>query len=88
MPDSGTNTRWPEIASAATVPTARSRRHDALCRSGRRLPGQRRLCAFGRLCRAAGLLGTPEQVAQTVLFAVSNDYLTGTVIELDGGLKF
>ncbi|WP_287463803.1 SDR family oxidoreductase [Accumulibacter sp.] len=32
-------------------------------------------------------LGTAEQVAQTVLFAVANDYLTGTVIELDGGLK-
>ncbi len=32
-------------------------------------------------------LGTPEQVARTVLFAAENDYLTGTVIELDGGLK-
>ncbi len=32
-------------------------------------------------------LGTAEQVAQAVLFAVTNDYLTGTVIELDGGLK-
>lgn len=33
-------------------------------------------------------LGTIEQVAQAVLFAAENDYLTGTVIELDGGLKF
>ncbi|MBK8579842.1 MAG: SDR family oxidoreductase [Candidatus Accumulibacter sp.] len=32
-------------------------------------------------------LGTPEQVAQCVIFAAENDYLTGTVIELDGGLK-
>jgi 3-oxoacyl-[acyl-carrier protein] reductase len=32
-------------------------------------------------------LGTAEQVAQTVIFAARNDYLTGTVIELDGGLK-
>ncbi|MEF8703841.1 MAG: SDR family oxidoreductase [Candidatus Accumulibacter sp. UW26] len=32
-------------------------------------------------------LGTVEQVAQTVVFAARNDYLTGTVIELDGGLK-
>ena len=32
-------------------------------------------------------LGTIEQVAQTVVFAAENDYLTGTVIELDGGLK-
>lgn len=32
-------------------------------------------------------LGTAEQVAQGVIFAAENDYLTGTVIELDGGLK-
>jgi len=32
-------------------------------------------------------LGTPEQVADAVMFAAANDYLTGTVIELDGGLK-
>jgi len=32
-------------------------------------------------------LGTPEQVADAVVFAATNDYLTGTVIELDGGLK-
>ncbi len=32
-------------------------------------------------------LGTPEEVAQTVIFAAENDYVTGTVIELDGGLK-
>lgn len=32
-------------------------------------------------------LGTPEQVATAVIFAAQNDYLTGTVIELDGGLK-
>ena len=32
-------------------------------------------------------LGTPPEVARTVIFAVENDYLTGTVIELDGGLK-
>jgi 3-oxoacyl-[acyl-carrier protein] reductase len=32
-------------------------------------------------------LGTIAQVAQAVVFAAANDYLTGTVIELDGGLK-
>ncbi|WP_300454986.1 SDR family oxidoreductase [Accumulibacter sp.] len=32
-------------------------------------------------------LGSAEQVAQAVVFAARNDYLTGTVIELDGGLK-
>jgi 3-oxoacyl-[acyl-carrier protein] reductase len=31
-------------------------------------------------------LGTIEQVARAVVFAVENDYLSGTVIELDGGL--
>jgi 3-oxoacyl-[acyl-carrier protein] reductase len=32
-------------------------------------------------------LGSPEHVAQAVIFAAENDYLNGTVIELDGGLK-
>jgi 3-oxoacyl-[acyl-carrier protein] reductase len=32
-------------------------------------------------------LGLIEQVAQAVVFAAENDYLTGTVIELDGGLR-
>lgn len=32
-------------------------------------------------------LGLIEQVAQSVVFAAENDFLTGTVIEVDGGLS-
>lgn len=30
--------------------------------------------------------GQPEDIAQTVVFAFENDFLTGTVLEVDGGL--
>lgn len=33
-------------------------------------------------------LGEPEQLAQTVSFIITNDYLSGRMIELDGGLRF
>ena len=29
--------------------------------------------------------GTPEEVAQGILFVVQNDYVTGTTIDVDGG---
>ena len=31
-------------------------------------------------------LGTAEEVAQTALFLAQNDYLTGEVINVDGGM--
>ncbi len=31
-------------------------------------------------------LGQPESIIQTVLFAIENDYVNGTVLEVDGGL--
>lgn len=34
-----------------------------------------------------GTLGQAEQLAQTVQFILANDYLSGRVIELDGGLR-
>ena len=33
-------------------------------------------------------LGKPEDIAETVLFAISNEYTNGCVIEIDGGLRF
>lgn len=31
-------------------------------------------------------LGQPESITQAILFAIQNDYLNGTVLEVDGGL--
>jgi 3-oxoacyl-[acyl-carrier protein] reductase len=33
-------------------------------------------------------LGTPSEITSAVLFAVNNEYLTGKVIEIDGGMTF
>ncbi|MBI3514313.1 MAG: SDR family oxidoreductase [Proteobacteria bacterium] len=35
-----------------------------------------------------GRLGTPEEVAQTVMMVIGNDYLTGQTIMLNGGAAF
>ncbi|WP_434667860.1 SDR family oxidoreductase [Aeromonas sp. NJAU223] len=45
--------------------------------------------AMARMQQAipAGTLGQAEQLAQTVQFILANDYLSGRVIELDGGLR-
>jgi NAD(P)-dependent dehydrogenase (short-subunit alcohol dehydrogenase family) len=29
--------------------------------------------------------GTPDEVAQAILFTVENDFVTGTTIDVDGG---
>ena len=29
--------------------------------------------------------GTPDEVAKAIVFAVENDFVTGTTIEVDGG---
>lgn len=45
--------------------------------------------AMARMQQAipVGTLGQAEQLAQTVQFILANDYLSGRVIELDGGLR-
>lgn len=45
--------------------------------------------ALQRLAKAVpvGRLGEAEEIANTVCFAIENDYLNGRVIELDGGLS-
>lgn len=35
-----------------------------------------------------GRLGKPEEIAQTVLFLFNNGFISGRVIEVDGGLRF
>jgi 3-oxoacyl-[acyl-carrier protein] reductase len=32
-------------------------------------------------------LGTPEEIAHTARFIFENDYLTGRIIETDGGIR-
>jgi len=32
-------------------------------------------------------MGTPDDIVQSILFAIQNDFLTGKVIEVDGGLR-
>jgi 3-oxoacyl-[acyl-carrier protein] reductase len=32
-------------------------------------------------------MGDPNQIAHTVRYVLENDYLTGRVIEIDGGLR-
>jgi 3-oxoacyl-[acyl-carrier protein] reductase len=34
-----------------------------------------------------GRLGTPEEIADTAVFIFENDYLTGRIIETDGGIR-
>lgn len=34
-----------------------------------------------------GRPGTPEEIAQTVEFLLGNDYMTGRVVDIDGGLR-
>lgn len=34
-----------------------------------------------------GRLGTPEEVALTALYIIENDYFTGRLVEMDGGLR-
>ena len=31
------------------------------------------------------IVGTPEEVAQGIIFAIENDFITGTTIDVDGG---
>ena len=34
-----------------------------------------------------GRMGTPDEIAQTVAFIFENDYVTGRVFEIDGGIR-
>ena len=47
-------------------------------------PRLRRLAAHG--CRQSGW--APDEVAKTAQFILENDYISGRVIDLDGGLRW
>lgn len=36
---------------------------------------------------AVGRLGRPEDIAQSIVFLVGNSFMTGCVLECDGGLR-
>lgn len=53
-----------------------------------RLPAEQRQAAFDRYATLApvGRVGRAEDVAEAILFLVGNGFVTGTVLECDGGL--
>jgi len=55
----------------------------------RRLAGDQKRAAFERFAASApaGRVGRPEDVAQAIVFLVGNTYMTGCILEVDGGLR-
>lgn len=53
------------------------------------LPAEEKTAAFARYAAAAavGRVGCPEDVAASILLLVTNGFVTGTVLEIDGGLR-
>jgi NAD(P)-dependent dehydrogenase (short-subunit alcohol dehydrogenase family) len=54
-----------------------------------RIPEKQRRTMLASLASAAavGRVGRPEEVAEAIVFLVGNDFMTGAIIECDGGLK-
>ena len=55
----------------------------------RRLPEDQKRAAFDRFAAAtpAGRVGRPEDVAQAIVFLIGNTYMTGCILDVDGGLR-
>jgi len=55
----------------------------------RRLPEDQKQAAFAKFAAAtpAGRVGRPEDIAQAIVFLVGNTYMTGCILEVDGGLR-
>ncbi len=53
------------------------------------LPAEQREAAFSQMAAAApvGRIGRPADVADAIRFLVANDFMTGTIIECDGGIR-
>jgi NAD(P)-dependent dehydrogenase (short-subunit alcohol dehydrogenase family) len=51
------------------------------------MPGERRAAIFAQAAATlpVGRVGTAEDVAQAIVFVATNSFMTGTVIECDGG---
>ncbi len=52
------------------------------------MPDQQLEQIFGHMAAAlpAGRVGTPDDIANAVLFLLTTGYVTGTVLVVDGGL--
>ena len=53
------------------------------------LPSEQREAVFAQTAQSlpVGRIGTPEDVAQVILLLLQNGFMTGTVIECDGGIR-
>lgn len=53
------------------------------------MPEDQKQATFARFSRAtpAGRIGRPQDVAQAIVFLVGNTFMTGCVLECDGGLR-
>jgi 3alpha(or 20beta)-hydroxysteroid dehydrogenase len=56
----------------------------------RDLPNQDREALFSQYSAAApaGRVGAPEDIAEAIISVMSNGFITGTVVTIDGGLRF
>jgi NAD(P)-dependent dehydrogenase (short-subunit alcohol dehydrogenase family) len=53
------------------------------------LPSEQREAVFAQVAQTlpVGRIGTPEDVAEVILLLLQNGFMTGTVIECDGGIR-
>lgn len=53
------------------------------------MPEDQKKKAFSRFAESTpvGRIGTPEDVAQAIVFVIGNSFMTGCVLECDGGLR-
>jgi NAD(P)-dependent dehydrogenase (short-subunit alcohol dehydrogenase family) len=53
------------------------------------LPSEQREAVFAQTAQSlpVGRIGTPEDVAEVILLLLQNGFMTGTVIECDGGIR-
>jgi NAD(P)-dependent dehydrogenase (short-subunit alcohol dehydrogenase family) len=52
-------------------------------------PKEQREAAFAQIAASTpvGRIGQPEDIAQAILFLLENSFMTGTVVECDGGIR-
>jgi NAD(P)-dependent dehydrogenase (short-subunit alcohol dehydrogenase family) len=53
------------------------------------LPSEQRESVFAQIAQSlpVGCIGMPEEVAEVILLLLQNGFMTGTVIECDGGIR-
>jgi NAD(P)-dependent dehydrogenase (short-subunit alcohol dehydrogenase family) len=53
------------------------------------LPSEQREAVFAQTAQIlpVGRIGTPEDIAEVIIMLLQNGFMTGTVIECDGGIR-